>query len=76
MVPQKAGYFGIALRSGGFGYGNDCMHLTLMPSDLEANGDNNFEVFEELNLSGIRVNKAFFESPETENLLYFLKVVE
>lgn len=76
MIPQKTGYFGMALRSGRFGLGKECQYLTLMPSEIETNGNNNFEIFEELNLSGIRVNKAYFGSPETESLLYFFKVIE
>lgn len=76
MIPKKTGYYGIALRSGGFGYENDCQYLTLMPSGLETNGNNNFEIFEDLKLSEIRVNRAYFKNPENERLLYFFKVDE
>jgi len=76
LIPQQAGYYGFLLRLGNFGITNDCQYLTLWPSEIESGGNNNFEIFNEINLSSIRVDGAFFANPELENLLYFIKVSE
>ncbi len=77
IIPQKKGYFGIMLRSGRFGYeDNSCQSLSLMPTEIESNGNNNFEIFNEIGLSTIRIEGSFFRNPESEALLYFFKVIE
>ena len=76
IIPLKVGYFGIALRTGNFGIENECEHLSLFPNGIQSNGNNNFEIFEEINISSIRVNKSIFSNPESEKLLYFFKVIE
>lgn len=76
IVPQQTGYFGLFLQTGDFGFENECQFLTLIPTEIQSNGDNNFEIFEEINLSSIRIDGSFFRNPETENLLYFFKVVD
>jgi len=75
MIPQRTGYFGILLQLGNFGLG-DCQFLTLFPNEIQSNGTNNFGVFEEINISRIRVDGANFKNPETEKRLFFFKVIE
>ncbi len=76
IVPQQTGYFGLFLQTGSFDYENECQFLTLFPTEIQSDGDNNFEIFEEINLSTIRIDGSFFSNPETEDLLYFFKVVD
>ena len=75
MVPQQAGYFGLALQTGRFGFENECDFLTLFPTEIQSDGGNHFEIFNEINLSKIKIDGSFFRNPETENRLYFFKVV-
>ncbi len=75
MIPQQPGYFGVALRLGRL-FGKACQDLSLYPNEIESNGNNHFEVFEEINLSGIRVDNAYFSDPASEKRMYFFKVVE
>lgn len=74
LIPQRIGYYGISLQSGRFGTEDVCQNLTLSPTEIESNGNNNFEIFREIHLRSIRVDGSFFRNPETEELLYFFKV--
>lgn len=76
MIPQKTGYFGLSLQSGRFGFDKECQFLSLTPTEFASGGDNNFEIFNDINLSNIRINGSFYVSPESEKLLYFFQVVE
>lgn len=76
MIPQKKGRYGLLLKAGRFGLDNECDFLSLFPPEIESDGNNNFEIFNEINLSNIRVDNVFFDSPESELLLYFFKVIE
>ena len=76
MIPNKTGYFGLSLRSGFFGNEDECQFLSLVPTEIESNDNNNFEIFNDLNLSKIRTHGSFYRNPELESLLYFFKVIE
>ena len=76
LIPQKAGYYGFLLGIGSFGFADECQFLNLIPTKIESNGNNNFEIFNEINLTNIRTDGAFFANPESEDLLYFIKVIE
>ncbi|MCB0521970.1 MAG: hypothetical protein H6577_04380 [Lewinellaceae bacterium] len=76
IIPQQTGYYGISLQTGSFGFEDECQFLTLIPTEIQSNGDNNFEIFEEINISSIRIDGTYFGNPEREKLLYFFKVIE
>lgn len=76
MIPKRSGYFGIALRNGDMCPSCECKNLSLIPSEVECNGNNNFEIFNEIDISGIRINRAYYAHPESEDLLYFFKVTD
>ena len=75
IIPRNVGYFGISQKLGRFGYENECQNFTLIPSEIESNEDNNFEIFNEINISRIRINRSYYANPETENSLYFFRVI-
>ena len=74
FIPKKAGYYGLFLRTGIVGISNSCQFLTLMPTAIESNGNNNFDTFSEINVSRIRVDGVFFSNPKSEERLFFFKV--
>jgi hypothetical protein len=76
LIPQRTGYFGLFLQTGSFGFNDECQFLSLIPTEIESSGGNNFEIFDEIDLNSIRIDGSFFRNPESENLLYFFKVIE
>lgn len=76
LIPQRTGYFGLFLQTGSFGFNDECQFLSLKPTEIESRGSNNFEIFDEIDLNSIRIDGSFFRNPESENLLYFFKVIE
>lgn len=76
LIPQRAGYFGLFLKAGSFGLNDECQFLSLIPTGIESIRSNNFDLYEEIGLNRIKVNHTIFDNPESENLLYFFKVVE
>lgn len=76
LIPQRTGYFGLFLQTGNLGFNNECQSLSLIPTGIESSGSNNFEIFDEIDLNSIRIDGSFFRNPESENLLYFFKVIE
>ena len=76
LVPQRTGYFGLFLQTGSFGFNDECQFLSLIPTEIESSGSNNFEIFDEIDLKSIRIDGSFFRNPESENFLYFFKVIE
>ena len=76
IIPQRTGYFGLFLQTGSFGFNDECQFLSLIPTGIESSGSNNFEIFDEIDLNSIRIDGSFFRNPESENILYFFKVIE
>ncbi len=73
FIPQKAGYFGIAL---GVGWADvsECMATRLDPLGIENSMDNNADLFAEIGIEVTRVDDRFFIG--RDSLLYFFMVSE
>ena len=76
MIPKKAGYFGFSLQPGGFGYDDECKFLTFYPTGIESSDGNNFEIFDEIGITRIRIDGSSIIEPESRSSLYFFEVVE
>ena len=63
LIPQRIGYFGLFLKTGRFGFQNDCQSLTLFPTGFQTDENNNQDILDETNLSGVRVNRSFIDNP-------------
>ena len=73
FIPQRPGYFGIAL---GVGWADvsECYATRLDPLGIENSTNNNSDVFAEIDLEVTQVDDRFFFEPE--RFLYFFRVME
>ena len=75
LAPRRSGYFGIAMDSGWANL-EDCISISLIPEELETNRRNNFEIFEEIDITLVSVDGTFFNNGDAaDRLLYFLELV-
>ncbi len=75
LIPQRQGYFGLAIRNGHSEI-DECQLLTFIPQGISNGGNNNFELFEEIEVRRIRIDGSYFDNEEAavDDDLYFFRV--
>jgi len=76
LIPLQSGYYGLDLDSGWANL-EDCVSILLRPEEFLTNQNNNFEIFEEINIPFVRIDGSVFINDQLENpQLYFFRVDE
>jgi hypothetical protein len=75
LVPRRSGYFGMAMGNGAADMG-DCINITLKAEEFRTNSNNNFEIFEEIDILNVRIDGGIYNNDNFNKLTYFFKVAE
>lgn len=74
MVPKKKGYYGLNLKLGRFALNDHCKYFNMWPVGFDNNGNNNFEIFKEIQMTDFTLNKSYYYNPASTARMMFFKV--